>query len=90
MAPHALKLLSSAVIRAVCSKTQGGWEGRVPSFNRMAAAGMSQDSDTTVVQCPAQGHGAKVHNRHQLLGAATLVPGKKKNLVTSNQNQGQY
>lgn len=45
MVPHAVKLLSPAVIRDVCSKTTGSWEGVLKD---MAATGMSQDGEGRV------------------------------------------
>lgn len=52
MVPHAVKLLSPAVIRDVCSKTTGSWGGVATALKdtakRMVAAGMSQDGEGRV------------------------------------------
>lgn len=89
MVPHTVKLLSPTVIRDVCSKTVGSWEGVSTALkggvNGMFATGMSRDGDSRGVHYPAQGHSAKAHNHYYLLNAAKLVPSKS--LMPSNQTK---
>lgn len=91
MVPHTVKLLSPTVIRDVCSKTGGSWEGVSTALkdgvNGMFAPGMSRDGDSRGAHYPAQGHSAKAHNHCYLLDAAKLV--SSKGLMPSNQNKGQ-